>query len=112
MVMTRGRGFRLVTARLMQAPIHLYRGTLKPLIGVQCRHLPTCSEYALEAIEKNGGWRGFWLILSRLLRCNPLGTHGYDPAPDLSACSHPLRPWRYGRWGGQHLRDRPEAGPD
>ncbi len=43
---------------LIKAPIHLYRWTLKPYVGWNCRHLPTCSEYALEAIDKNGAWRG------------------------------------------------------
>ena len=43
---------------LLKAPIHLYRWTLKPYVGWNCRHLPTCSEYALEAIDKNGAWRG------------------------------------------------------
>jgi uncharacterized protein len=82
------------------APIHLYRWTLKPLIGLECRHLPTCSEYALEAIARNGAWRGGWLAISRLCRCHPWGTHGFDPVPDLGTERHPLAPWRYGRWRG------------
>jgi uncharacterized protein len=81
-----------------KAPIHLYRWTLKPLIGLECRHLPTCSEYALEAIERNGAWRGAWLAAARLCRCHPWGTHGFDPVPDLRARRHPLAPWRYGVW--------------
>jgi len=81
-----------------KAPIHLYRTSLKPFIGWHCRHLPTCSEYALDAIEKNGAWRGAWLALSRLLRCHPWGTHGFDPVPDISRERHLLAPWRYGRW--------------
>jgi putative membrane protein insertion efficiency factor len=81
-----------------KAPVHIYRWTLKPLIGNECRHLPTCSEYALDAIELNGAWRGAWLALSRLARCHPWGTAGYDPAPDIRAERHPLAPWRYGRW--------------
>jgi len=81
-----------------QAPIHLYRWTLKPLIGHECRHLPSCSEYALEAIDRNGAWRGGWLALARLCRCHPWGTHGFDPVPDIRREAHPLAPWRYGRW--------------
>ena len=84
--------------RLLKFPIHVYRWTLKPLIGMECRHLPTCSEYALEAIGKNGAWKGFWLMISRLSRCHPWGTSGYDPPPDLIAMRHPLAPWRYGVW--------------
>jgi hypothetical protein len=81
-----------------KAPIHAYRWTLKPLIGLECRHLPTCSEYALEAIDHNGAWRGSWLALSRICRCHPWGTHGYDAVPDIRGVRHPLAPWRYGRW--------------
>lgn len=88
----------------LKAPIYLYRWTLKPLIGMECRHLPTCSEYSLEAIEKNGAWRGFWLTLSRVLRCHPWGSAGYDPPPDIRGERHPLAPWRYGRWTGRHIR--------
>ena len=79
-------------------PIHLYRLTLKPLFGWPCRHLPTCSEYALDAIDRNGAWRGLWLTASRLSRCRPGGTAGYDPAPDITGVRHRLAPWRYGRW--------------
>ena len=88
------------TVRAMaKAPVHAYRWTLKPLLGMECRHLPTCSEYALQAIDINGAWRGSWLALSRVCRCHPWGTHGFDPVPDISRMRHPLAPWRYGRWG-------------
>jgi putative membrane protein insertion efficiency factor len=83
---------------IAKAPIHAYRWTLKPLLGMECRHLPTCSEYALQAIDTNGAWRGCWLVLSRVCRCHPRGTHGYDPVPDIRRLKHPLAPWRYGRW--------------
>ena len=83
---------------VLKAPIHLYRWTLKPYVGWNCRHQPTCSEYALEAIDKNGAWRGFWLTVSRLMRCHPLGSKGYDPVPDIRGEFHPFAPWRYGRW--------------
>jgi hypothetical protein len=87
-----------VGATLLKAPIHLYRWTLKPYVGWNCRHVPTCSDYALEAIDENGPWRGFWLTASRLSRCHPWGTRGHDPVPDIRAERHPLAPWRYGRW--------------
>jgi putative membrane protein insertion efficiency factor len=83
---------------LLKAPVHLYRWTLKPYVGWDCRHLPTCSEYALDSIDKNGPWRGLWLILSRLSRCRPGGTRGHDPVPDIRRERHVLAPWRYGRW--------------
>ena len=72
--------------------------TISPLLGVNCRHLPSCSDYAREAIETNGAWKGGWLALSRLCRCHPWGSHGFDPVPDLSDERHPFAPWRYGRW--------------
>jgi putative membrane protein insertion efficiency factor len=87
---------------IVKAPIWLYRWTLRPLIGTRCRHLPTCSEYALDAIELNGAWRGIWLTLSRFCRCHPWGSAGFDPAPDIRQENHPLAPWRYGRWRGPH----------
>jgi putative membrane protein insertion efficiency factor len=90
-------------AMLVKAPVQVYRWTLKPFVGWQCRHLPTCSEYALEAIDRNGAWRGFWLATSRLCRCHPWGTAGFDPVQDIRAEWHPLTPWRYGRWTGRHM---------
>jgi len=92
---------------LAKAPIHIYRWTLKPLVGWQCRHLPTCSQYGLDAIERNGAWKGLWLTLARVLRCHPWGTSGFDPAPDITCEHHPLAPWRYGRWS---WRRTPEPG--
>ncbi len=82
----------------LKLPIHVYRATLKPLIGVQCRHLPTCSEYALDAVDHHGAWRGLWLILARLARCHPWGTSGFDPVPRPTGQSQRLMPWRYGVW--------------
>ncbi len=65
--------------------IHVYRLTLSPLIGRNCRFQPTCSAYALEALEKHGAWRGSWLVLKRLGRCHPVKAFGagsgYDPVP-------------------------------
>lgn len=92
-------------AILLKLPVHLYRWTLKPLFGAHCRHLPTCSAYALQAIDRNGAWRGFWLTVSRLARCGPFGTSGFDPAPDIRGERHRLLPWRYGDWSGRHMRD-------
>lgn len=96
--------FGKLAAAGLKLPIKLYRITLSPLIGQRCRHLPTCSEYALDAIDKNGAWRGFWLTLSRMTRCHPWGTSGFDPAPDIRAERHPVWvSWRYGRWRAADL---------
>lgn len=89
---------RRIGAATAKAPIYLYRYTLSPLIGYRCRHQPTCSQYALDAIDLNGPWRGGWLTLSRLTRCHPWGSSGYDPAPDRTLQRHVWTPWRYGDW--------------
>ena len=68
-------------ARVLAVPVRLYRATLSPLVGHSCRFQPTCSAYALEALERHGAARGGWLALRRLARCHPLGGAGYDPVP-------------------------------
>lgn len=61
--------------------IRLYQLTLSGFVGNSCRHQPTCSEYAYEAVARHGLIPGSWLSLFRVARCNPWGTTGYDPVP-------------------------------
>ena len=61
--------------------IRFYRRSISPLTPPCCRFIPTCSEYALEAIEKYGALKGGWLAFKRILRCNPFHKGGYDPVP-------------------------------
>ena len=61
--------------------IALYRKLLSPFLVSRCRYLPTCSEYAAEAIAKYGVVRGMVMGLKRILKCHPFGGHGYDPVP-------------------------------
>ena len=68
--------------RLAAAPVHLYRWTLSPFLGRQCRFHPSCSAYALEAIAVHGPLRGWRLALARILRCHPWGASGFDPVPE------------------------------
>ena len=67
--------------KLSLAVIAAYQFILSPWIGNQCRHHPTCSAYAQEAIEKHGAGKGGWLALKRIFRCHPFGGKGYDPVP-------------------------------
>jgi len=69
------------SARALLLAIAAYRKTLGPLLRAPCRFLPTCSLYALEAIEAHGALRGGLLAVRRLLRCHPFGGGGYDPPP-------------------------------
>ena len=66
----------------LQLPIRLYRWLISPLLGTNCRYHPSCSIYALEAIEKHGAVHGGWLSIRRVCRCHPWGGHGYDPVPE------------------------------
>lgn len=61
--------------------IRLYRVTLSPFTRGACRHEPSCSVYAEQAVLRHGAWRGGRLAIGRLARCHPFGTHGYDPVP-------------------------------
>ena len=70
-----------VIKKLFILPIRLYQLTISPLLGSHCRHTPTCSQYAIEAIREWGVLKGIWLGTKRIARCHPWGTHGYDPVP-------------------------------
>ena len=61
--------------------VRFYRTSISPMHQPCCRFIPTCSQYAMEAIEKYGALKGGFLALRRILRCNPLCKGGYDPVP-------------------------------
>jgi putative membrane protein insertion efficiency factor len=69
-------------AYALSLPVRAYRLVLSPWVGQGCRYHPTCSAYALEALERHGGLRGGWLALRRILRCHPWGGSGIDNVPD------------------------------
>ena len=71
-------------AFLISLPIRAYRVIFSPWVGHNCRYQPTCSAYALEALEKRGALVGVYLIVRRLLKCHPWGGQGYDPVPKKS----------------------------
>lgn len=93
---------------LGRAMVKAYQLTLSPFIGSDCRHLPTCSHYADEALARHGLWAGGWMTLARLLRCQPFGTSGLDfvPAAPPPGAAWYL-PWRYGRWRGTNSQPPP-----
>lgn len=64
---------------LILAALRAYRRFISPALPTACRYIPTCSDYAMEAVERHGALRGGWMALIRFLRCNPFGGHGYDP---------------------------------
>lgn len=76
---------------LLVSAIRLYRWLVSPVLTVLfnpqglCRFQPSCSEYALEAVQRHGPFRGVWLALRRLLRCHPWGPCGHDPVPPVPA---------------------------
>jgi len=59
--------------------INVYKYLISPLLGNNCRYLPTCSEYTKESVKKFGIMYGIWLGLKRIIRCHPWGKGGYDP---------------------------------
>jgi len=69
-----------IFARVMLGFLRAYKWVLSPLLLPACRYVPTCSEYAMEAIEEYGALRGSLMAMERLLRCHPLARGGYDPA--------------------------------
>ena len=70
-----------VLRRVAIAPIRIYQQVISPLLPDACIYYPTCSQYAVQAIEKYGVLRGCWLAVRRIARCNPLHVGGYDPVP-------------------------------
>lgn len=71
-----------IMRRALQAPIQVYRKYISPLKPPTCRFYPTCSAYALEAIEVHGAAKGAWLAAKRIGRCHPFHPGGFDPVPE------------------------------
>ncbi|MDH3305666.1 MAG: membrane protein insertion efficiency factor YidD [Gammaproteobacteria bacterium] len=68
--------------------LRFYRLAISPWLGGNCRYQPTCSSYAIEALQTHGAFRGGWLALRRMGRCHPWGGSGYDPVPGTEKDDH------------------------
>jgi putative membrane protein insertion efficiency factor len=73
---------------LLLLPIRFYQYAISPLMASHCRHYPTCSQYAVEAITLHGARKGLLLAIRRILRCHPWTEGGYDPVPGTSQAKH------------------------
>ena len=91
--------------RVLVALIRFYQVAISPWTPAACRFQPTCSSYALEAIERHGALRGGWLALRRIGRCHPWGGQGYDPVPLVGAGEESKAP--AGEDGRNHTHDDP-----
>jgi len=93
--------------------VRAYQATLAPLLGGACKFHPSCSHYAVEALERHGAARGSWLALRRLLRCRPFAAGGYDPVPFArlrQAQGKPDELLTHRSAGWQGVTDRDERG--
>ncbi len=66
---------------ILLLPVYFYKYAISPLTPASCRHIPTCSEYAVQAIKIHGPFKGLALAVKRISKCHPWGTHGPDPVP-------------------------------
>jgi putative membrane protein insertion efficiency factor len=80
---------RSLAARCCLRLVAFYRSFVSPLLPPTCRYAPSCSEYAMTAVERFGAGRGSWMALRRLLRCGPWHRGGYDPVPEQSSVTEP-----------------------
>lgn len=75
------QGIHSLLIKILILPVKFYQLSISPLLPKSCRHYPSCSEYAIEALKVHGIFKGSMLAIWRILRCNPWGTSGYDPVP-------------------------------
>lgn len=71
----------MIARQILILLVRFYQVALSPLLPAACRYYPTCSAYAVEALERHGAIRGTWLTVKRIARCHPLHAGGYDPVP-------------------------------
>lgn len=81
-------GFGVGATQLLRGLVRVYQVVVSPALRPSCRYLPSCSSYALEALELHGPLRGSWYALRRIARCHPWGGSGYDPVPTVKNVVH------------------------
>lgn len=79
-------------SRLLILLLKGYKRFISPMLGPRCRFVPSCSEYAMEAIGRFGPVKGGWLAMRRIARCHPLHSGGHDPVPSACGHAHPSSP--------------------
>jgi putative membrane protein insertion efficiency factor len=97
----------------LSVPVYIYRYSISPYLRPACRHEPSCSQYALDALKLHGPVNGLVLGTNRILRCRPGGTHGYDPVPLIMIKRY--KPWSTwtGNWKtGNRLKGEPRQTSD
>ncbi|MFZ9847144.1 MAG: membrane protein insertion efficiency factor YidD [Flavobacteriales bacterium] len=72
---------RKIVIKILVGMVRLYQGMISPYLGAKCRYEPTCSQYAVEALNKHGVLKGGWLSTKRICSCHPWGGKGFDPVP-------------------------------
>ncbi len=70
-----------ILSAILLLPIRFYRASISPMLPPSCRYVPTCSQYAIDAIQIHGPFKGLWLAVKRILSCHPWGGSGFDPVP-------------------------------
>jgi len=76
-----GKVLTKILGWVLLGPVYFYKYAISPLTPASCRHVPSCSEYAVQAIKIHGPLKGVWLATKRISKCHPWGTEGYDPVP-------------------------------
>jgi len=75
------KAFRYLIVNLLIIPVKIYQLLISPWLPSSCRHIPTCSNYAIESLRVHGPFKGSWFAIRRILHCHPWGTSGFDPVP-------------------------------
>jgi uncharacterized protein len=92
---------------LLSVPVYIYRYSISPFLRPACRHVPSCSQFMLDALKQHGPVHGLIMGTGRILRCRPGGTHGYDPVPLIRFRRYSTLAGLFERWPkGNRLKER------